>query len=103
MNTATQEKVGITLSDVSDYDDHSTAKIEVGTSEHEAYVSNTISMNVSSNEDHEVWISISGHTYAHVGNLEPFTTHIDYLSHHFTEAEARALLALLVHELGKLD
>jgi hypothetical protein len=104
MKTKNEEKVSITLSDVSNYDDHSVAKISVGDSSSDAYVSNSISLNVSSNEEHEVWINISGHTYTTVPNLdEPFTTHHDYLSHHFTEAEARALLALLVHELGKLD
>lgn len=103
MKTVIEEKVSITLSDVSNYDDHSTAKIEVGNSDFDAYVSNSISMNVKSNENHEVWINISGHTYTSVPNIEPFTTHLDYLSHHFTEAEARALLAVLVHELGKFD
>jgi hypothetical protein len=104
MKTAIEEKVGITLSDVSDNDDHSTAKIEVGTHESEGYVSNSISINVHADpSDSQVWISINGHTYARVGHSEAFSTSTDYLSHHFTEAEARALLALLTHELGKLS
>jgi hypothetical protein len=104
MKTKNEEKVVITLSDVSAQHDHSTAKIENGNSDYDAYVSNSISVNVSSDSrDRNVWISITGHTYTSVGNLEPFTTSVDYVSHHFTEAEARALLTLLSHEINKLD
>lgn len=84
--------------------DHSRAKIEVkNDDDSDTYISNSISMNVSADSDEQVWISISGHTYARVGRAEPFTTSVDYISHHFTKAEAQALLALLVRELSKLD
>jgi hypothetical protein len=85
--------------------DHSVAKIESKNSDSntDAYISNTVRMNVSADPESGVWISISGHTFARVGYEEPFTTSVDFMSHHFTKAEAQALLALLVRELSLLD
>lgn len=101
--TAVKEQVKIDLA--TELGDHSVAKISVKNDDHtsEAYISNTVTMNVSAGEDEQVWISISGHTYARVGWDEPFTTSVDYISHHFTKAEAKALLEILANELSKLD
>ena len=83
--------------------DHSVATIEVKNSDtSDAYISNNVRISVSA-EDDQVWISIAGHTYARVGWEEPFTTSVDYLSHHFTKSEAKALLAVLANELAKLE
>lgn len=95
------EKVSIELS--TELGDHSRAKIEVKNDEGDAYISNSISINASADEDQQVWISISGHTYARAGRGEAFTTNVDYLAHHFTKAEAQGLLAVLIRELSKLD
>lgn len=96
------ERVSIELS--TELGDHSRAKVEVKNDDtSDAYISNSVSVSVSADEDQQVWISISGHTYARVGHAEPFTTSVDYISHHFTKAEAQALLACLVRELSKLD
>lgn len=102
-NLKIDEHVKLELS--TELGDHSVAKIEVKNddSDSDAYIANTISINASANEESEVWISITGHTYARAGRSEPFTTNVDYLSHHFTKAEAQALLAVLIRELSKLD
>jgi hypothetical protein len=101
--TAVKEQVKIDLA--TELGDHSVAKISVKSddSNSDAYISNSISMNVSAEPDSGVWISITGHTYARVGWNEPISTSVDYISHHFTEAEARALLEILTNELRKLD
>ncbi len=86
--------------------DHSHAKVSVKNDDtSEAYISNTLEMNVSAEEE-QVWINIRQNTYASVGGAfggQTFTTHHDLVSHHFTKAEAQALLALLVRELSLLD
>jgi hypothetical protein len=89
-------------------DEPSVAKVVVSNlddSERDAYVSNSVSFHLSADlEEREVWVSITGHTFVRLDNVaETVTTHVDYLSHRFTEVEARALLATLVHELAKLD
>lgn len=104
--TSNSEKVKIDLSDT--IDDSSVAKVSTGNTEDrdaDAYISNTVDFHVSADlDDRKVWISISGHTYASAGlSSESFTTSADYVSKHFTETEARVLLAVLTHELAKLD
>lgn len=100
--TQVGEQVKIDLA--TELGDHSVATIEVKNSDDsDAYISNSVRMNVSADEDQQVWISISGHTYARVGWAEPFTTSVDYISHHFTKSEAKALLAILANELAKLE
>lgn len=99
--TKIDEQVKVELS--TELGDHSRAKISVKHDEGDAYISNSIEMNVSADEDNQVWVSISGHTYAHLGNHEAITTHPNYISHHFTKNEAKALLAILANELAKLE
>lgn len=100
--TQVGEQVKIDLA--TELGDHSVATIEVKNSDDsDSYISNSVRMNVSATEDSEVWISIGGHTYARVGWAEPFTTSVDYISHHFTKNEAKALLAILANELAKLE
>jgi hypothetical protein len=103
--TTTQVKEQVQIELATELGDHSVAKIEVKNNDanSDAYISNSIRMNVSAEPDSGVWIAISGHTYARAGWDEPFTTSVDYISHHFTEAEARALLEVLTNELRKLD
>lgn len=99
--TQIEEQVKIDLA--TEIGDHSVATIEVKNSDtSDAYISNSVRISVSA-EDDQVWISIAGHTYARVGWEEPFTTSVDYLSHHFTKNEAKALLAILANELAKLE
>ncbi len=99
--TQIEEQVKIDLA--TEIGDHSIATIEVKNSDtSDAYISNSVRISVSA-EDDQVWISIAGHTYARVGWEEPFTTSVDYLSHHFTKSEAKALLAVLANELAKLE
>lgn len=99
--TQIEEQVKIDLA--TEIGDHSVATIEVKNSDtSDAYISNNVRISVSA-EDDQVWISIAGHTYARVGWEEPFTTSVDYLSHHFTKSEAKALLAVLANELAKLE
>lgn len=87
--------------------DHSHAKVSVKNDDtSEAYISNTLEMSVSADTDEQVWINIRQNTYASVGGAfagQTFTTHHDLISHHFTKAEAQALLACLVRELSLLD
>ncbi len=88
--------------------DHSRAKVSVTNDDTiDAYVSNTLEMNVSADDDdNQVWINIRQNTYASVGGAfagQTFTTHHDLVSHHFTKAEAQALLEILSNELSKFD
>lgn len=85
--------------------EQSSAKVSVTNSpDEEAYVSNSVDFYASADEDdNAVYISINSHTYVSLGLFgEPYTTHIDLISHRFTKAEAEALLAVLTNELGKL-
>ena len=102
----TTEKVKMTLSET--IDDSSVGKVSTGNTEDrdsDAYISNTVDFHVSADADEkQVWVSITSHTFASAGiRRESFSTNADYVSRHFTEAEARVLLALLTHELAKLD
>jgi hypothetical protein len=54
-------------------------------------------------EERKVWVNIRTHTYIRIADERPLNVNNDIASHRFTEAEARALLATLVHELAKLD
>lgn len=104
--TEIAEKVKVTLSDLSDTDDQSNAKVEEHHSDENVWITNSLSLYVHADtEDRNVWISISGHTYASpTGIAAPsFTTNYDLIGHHFTEEQARALLAILSHEVSKLD
>jgi hypothetical protein len=88
--------------------DHSRAKVSVSNDDtNEAYVSNSVEMNVSADaDDNLVWVNIRQNTYVSVGGAfsgQTFTTHHDLISHHFTKAEAKALLEILANELSKLD
>lgn len=101
-NLQIDEKVTLDLS--TELGDHSVGKVEVrNEDDSDTHIANTLRINASASEDQQVWLSITGHTYARVGWAEPFTTSADYISHHFTKAEAQALLAVLIRELSKLD
>lgn len=97
-----EEQVRIELA--TEVGDHSRAKIAVKNNDEveDAYISNSVEMNVSAdNEDNQVWVSISAHNYAHVGH-QTFSNRVDLISHHFTMAEAKALLEILSNELAKV-
>lgn len=70
-----------------------------------AYVSNSVKFHLrADSEDREIWFSITSHAYTALEDCdEPFVAHAELMSHRFTEVQARALLATLVHELAKLD
>lgn len=103
--TTTGVKEQVELDLATEMGDHSVARISTISREHvaDAYISNGVRMNVCADPEEGVWIAISGHTYAQIGQGKPLTTSVDYISHHFTEAEARALLEILTNELRKLD
>jgi len=86
---------------------HSHAQVSVKNDDtSEAYISNAVEISVSADDDDaQVWVNIRQNTYASVGGFsgQTFTTHHDLISHHFTKAEAQALLACLVRELSFLD
>lgn len=70
-----------------------------------AYVSNSVKFHLrADSDDKEVWFAITSHAYTALEDCaEPFVAHAELISHRFTEVQARALLATLVHELAKLD
>ena len=100
--TKTAERVSLNLTD----DESSVAQVVVnnfGDDDLEIYISNSVRIHVAADpEESTVWVNVAGHTFVRVGTLEPVTTHVEIVSHRFTEAEARALVATLTHELAKL-
>jgi hypothetical protein len=97
------ESVSLDLS--TSLDDPSTAKVAVRAASNDAFVSNSVDFFLRADvEDRKISVMASRHAYTSVeGFDEPFVSAGDLISHRFTEAEARALLATLVHELAKLD
>lgn len=85
-------------------DEPSTAKIEVEIGQAgNGWATTTLSIFGSAdNEDQNVWLNISRHTYASMEVGEPLSVNSDVMAHRFTRAEAEALLEVLKHELGKL-
>lgn len=100
--TAHAEKVVLDLDER--IDEPSTAKVEVEAGEAgNGWASTTLSIFGSAdNEEQEVWLNISRHTFASLGSGEPISVNGDIMAQRFTRAEAEALLEVLKHELGKL-
>jgi hypothetical protein len=105
MSTTIKEGESVSLELSTTIDDPSTAKVAVRATSAEAFVSNSVDFFLRADiEDRKISIMASRHAYTSVeGFDEPFVSAGDLISHRFTEAEARALLATLVHELAKLD
>jgi hypothetical protein len=106
MSTTIKEGQSVSLDLSTSVDDPSTAKVAVrATFNNDAFVSNSVDFFLRANvEDRKISVMVSQHAYTALeGYEEPFVSTGDLISHRFTEAEARALVATLVHELAKLN
>ena len=105
LNTKHEEKVELNLE--KSIDEASTASIKITTdAPHSitdwATTSTDIFVNAD-NDEQTVWINLRQHTYIQLGDTAPISVSNDIVSKHFSRAEAEALLAVLQHELGKLN